>query len=274
VILDTIRLAYPDLTRNQQRIADYISHAYHQVVFMTASQLADHLGMNEATVIRFAQRLGYRGYPQLVAAIQEMVQRELSVVPDGEAAGPASALVILADELETAARLVRSLPAELLDRAAVLLAEARRTYVIGQGVGDALGALLCAGLQQIGCAAMRVPVETQALAGLLQELTKDDVLVCIAMERERTPLPSATLRLAALSGMTTIAIACEALAPCAQAAELALICPRPDPSRPAYAVVAALIDALLRAVSALDPERERQRQARLEETAALLHAQE
>ena len=37
---------------------------------MTASQLADHLGMNEATVIQFAQRLGYRGYPQLVAAIR------------------------------------------------------------------------------------------------------------------------------------------------------------------------------------------------------------
>lgn len=81
MILETIRRVYPELTRSQQLLSDFVAHSYREAAFMTASDLAQRLNLNEATVIRFAQRLGYSGYPELVTALRELVQQELIVAP-------------------------------------------------------------------------------------------------------------------------------------------------------------------------------------------------
>lgn len=45
---------------------------------MTAAALADAVDVDTTTVVRFAQRLGYPGFPELIEDIQEQVKLELS----------------------------------------------------------------------------------------------------------------------------------------------------------------------------------------------------
>ena len=40
---------------------------YYEVSFMTAAQLAYAVGVDTTTVVRFSQRLGYNGYPELLS---------------------------------------------------------------------------------------------------------------------------------------------------------------------------------------------------------------
>ena len=86
MILERIRQHYEELTRSQRRIADFVASSYHEAAFMTASLIAQRMGLNEATVVRFAQRLGYSGYPGMSIEIQDLVQRELGA--DTEVASP------------------------------------------------------------------------------------------------------------------------------------------------------------------------------------------
>ena len=79
MILEKIRQIYPQLTKSQSRLADFIAASYQEAAFMTASRLARRVGVNEATVIRFAQRLDYAGYPDLIQDIQAIVQEELKL---------------------------------------------------------------------------------------------------------------------------------------------------------------------------------------------------
>jgi DNA-binding MurR/RpiR family transcriptional regulator len=271
MILDTIRRLYPDLTPSQRQLSDYIAHSYRDAAFLTASELAERLGLNEATVIRFAQRLGYDGYPELVSAIRELVQRELTVTPDAGEVRSHGALALLAAELENARRLVQSLSPNLVREIAGMLARADSIYVLGEGLGDPFSLLLCGALQAVGRRACHITADPEALSAVLCEVSPDAVLVGISTEGGHGSLVASALRLARQESIGTIAIACDALSPCAQAAEVAMICPQSGQLLlPPITAMAAMIDVLAQALVELDPERVRERRYLIGQTRALI----
>lgn len=56
---------YDNLPKQQKKIADYIISRYDEVVFYSITKLASTLQVSEATVVRFAQNLGHKGFPEL-----------------------------------------------------------------------------------------------------------------------------------------------------------------------------------------------------------------
>ena len=49
---------------------------------MTATELAHQVDVDAATVVRFAQRLGYGGFPDLQNEIKEKVKQDLLIRPE------------------------------------------------------------------------------------------------------------------------------------------------------------------------------------------------
>jgi len=74
---ERIAQQYARLGRNQKRIADFLTQEYREAAFMNGSALSQRLDVDPATVTRFAQRLGYTGYPDLQREVQELVKEEL-----------------------------------------------------------------------------------------------------------------------------------------------------------------------------------------------------
>ena len=66
------------LSKSHKRIAEYIVAHYDKAAFMTASKLGEYVGVSESTVVRFADALGYDGYPQLQKALQELIRHRLT----------------------------------------------------------------------------------------------------------------------------------------------------------------------------------------------------
>ena len=75
MILEKIRQLYPQFTKSQRKLADFIANHYQEAAFMTASELAHALNLDAATVVRFSQFLGYSGFPELQHEIRERVRR-------------------------------------------------------------------------------------------------------------------------------------------------------------------------------------------------------
>lgn len=69
---------YENLSPSYTRTADYILRHYLEVAFMTAAELADKVGTDTTTIVRFAQRLEYPGYPHLLDDIRAHVREEIS----------------------------------------------------------------------------------------------------------------------------------------------------------------------------------------------------
>ncbi len=74
---EIIRSNYGRLSPSYRRVADFLLDNYHEVAFMTATQLAHRVGVDTTTVVHFAQRLGYDGYPELLEEIRHTVRAEM-----------------------------------------------------------------------------------------------------------------------------------------------------------------------------------------------------
>ncbi|MBZ4654491.1 MAG: MurR/RpiR family transcriptional regulator [Peptococcaceae bacterium] len=75
-----IQEKFPSMSSNHRKLAEFILQHYDKAVFLTALELGQTLGMSESTVIRFANMLGYDGYPQLNKALQDMIKNKITTV--------------------------------------------------------------------------------------------------------------------------------------------------------------------------------------------------
>ncbi len=249
MILEKIRQLYPKLTKSQKRLAEYIATSYQEAAFMTASRLAHTVLVNEATVIRFAQRLGYPGYPELAHDLQEMVHSELRArAPTAIADGQEVLLAVLGSELDALQRAVGRITPEFARQVGDLLNHAERVLVVGQGISAPLARLMGASLRELGVRAEDPAADPLSLAVALEGVTAGYMVIGISAAGECWEVANA-LRYANEQGAHTLALASSPIAPVAQAAELAVCCPASDLPMPSVAVIATMIDALIQTVA-------------------------
>ena len=134
-----IRAGRDRMSAIERRIADFLLDNAVLLRDYSSQQLADALGVSQSSVVKFSQKLGYRGYPDLKFSIGESLARgdghENAPSPAEEAVDPHAAL---ADELwqakSRAEAETRSLnPPARIDAIADVLRGADRVFVIGLG---------------------------------------------------------------------------------------------------------------------------------------------
>ncbi|MFP4698154.1 MAG: MurR/RpiR family transcriptional regulator [Eubacteriales bacterium] len=79
-LMKSINENYPKLSKGQKLLANYIMKHYEKAVFLTAAKLGKIVGVSESTVVRFANELGYDGYPKLQRALEELVKNKLTSI--------------------------------------------------------------------------------------------------------------------------------------------------------------------------------------------------
>ena len=77
-LIENIKKIYQKCSKSQKRIADYIFNNYDKAAFMTAAVLAQKADVSESTVVRFASKMGYDGYPKFQKALQELIRNKLT----------------------------------------------------------------------------------------------------------------------------------------------------------------------------------------------------
>ena len=76
-LLKEIENRMSSFSKGQKLIANYIIEHYEKAAYMTAAQLGSLVNVSESTVVRFAIDLGYKGYPEMQLAVQELVKIKL-----------------------------------------------------------------------------------------------------------------------------------------------------------------------------------------------------
>ena len=72
-LIQRIHKSLPKLSKGQKLIANYILNHYEKAVF-NCSKIRFCCRVSESTVVRFANELGYDGYPKLQRALEELVK--------------------------------------------------------------------------------------------------------------------------------------------------------------------------------------------------------
>jgi DNA-binding MurR/RpiR family transcriptional regulator len=76
-----IRQRFDEFSRSQKDVGQYIVDHLDEAAFQTAEELARRASTSSSTVVRFAQALGFEGFPQLQAAARDEYRRVRETAP-------------------------------------------------------------------------------------------------------------------------------------------------------------------------------------------------
>ncbi|MEP6632902.1 MAG: MurR/RpiR family transcriptional regulator [Luteimonas sp.] len=133
-----IRSERDQMSAIERRIADYILDNAHLLRDYSSQQLADALGISQSSVVKFSQKLGFKGYPDLKYSVGEAIARNNNGDEDPRRSPSADdhPHAALAEDLwrhkaraEEETRLIN--PPDSIDAIASAIAGAGRVFVIG-----------------------------------------------------------------------------------------------------------------------------------------------
>lgn len=135
-IMYRIKDNMPKLSKGQKLIASYILEHYEKAIFLTAAKLGAIVGVSESTVVRFANELGYDGYPKFQLALEELVKKKLTAVQRLEVATDhIDQNNVLKKVLQIDEEKIRStreqINPEIFNQAVHCIMEAKTIYVLG-----------------------------------------------------------------------------------------------------------------------------------------------
>jgi DNA-binding MurR/RpiR family transcriptional regulator len=76
-IKEKITSKYNSLPKNQKKIADYFVNNFDNIPFLNVQDLSTATGASVASIVRFSQRSGFKGFSELRDAIAGSLQKEL-----------------------------------------------------------------------------------------------------------------------------------------------------------------------------------------------------
>lgn len=79
-LLKIIQEKQNTFSKGQKQISSFILGHYDKAAYMTAAKLGALVGVSESTVVRFANELGFAGYPELQHSLQEMIRSKLTTI--------------------------------------------------------------------------------------------------------------------------------------------------------------------------------------------------
>lgn len=123
-------------SKGQRRIANYIEEHYEQAAFMTAAKLGEIVSVSESTVVRFATEIGYKGYPYLQKAMQEMIRDKLNSIQRIEVTtdriGDNDVIEsVLNQDIDKIKRTIEEISREDFDNAVEAIINAENVYIFG-----------------------------------------------------------------------------------------------------------------------------------------------
>jgi DNA-binding MurR/RpiR family transcriptional regulator len=208
------------LSPQQRAIADYLVNHLEEVPFLAVPELAELTAVSEATIVRFAQSLGFRGYRDMKI---ELLQLPNSAAPQPrpEPSSPDGQRNVLRSvarlEMDNIRATIDLIAVQTLEHVADLIHHAEHTYVFGMGVSAPLATMARYILTEVGVRCSVLSTDFTSPEEQLFALRTGDLLIGFSLphySRQTLEL----LRGAKERGATTVAITDSLASPAASIA--------------------------------------------------------
>ncbi len=174
---------YDELPKQQKKIADYIISRYDEVVFFSITKLASTLAVSEATVVRFAQNIGHKGFPELKEDLVkyyreyltpgERMKRSIEELPDD----PLLFEAHVNREIKLLQDSISALDNDSFIRAIDSIITADRIFIFGNGGNECLANHLTFRLSRFKLKAHQHSVSGKNLFEKLLHVDKTDLVI-------------------------------------------------------------------------------------------------
>jgi len=185
----------PGLTKSQQRIASYLLASYDEAAFLPVADLAKVLDVSEATLVRFAQAIGYDGFRELRRCLQGLFRAKATPASRlqrtlGELAGSQGHVLtkVLEMEVQYLTEAAHTIDPHDFNQAVELLLGGHRIFVFGSGPSGILADLAELRFRRLGILTIAMTESGRHLLEKLQLLEAGDVVLVTGFHYVRPEL--------------------------------------------------------------------------------------
>jgi DNA-binding MurR/RpiR family transcriptional regulator len=176
---------YQQLTKSEKRIANYLRKNQEESAFLSAGEIADRLGLSEATLVRFARTLGFSSYPAMRTILQEAFRHRVthstrlrSRLDDLREAGDIFDRLVVS-EIDYLTLSLETIERQSLNRAVEMIRSRKRIFIFGVGPSVSLVNLMEIRLGRFGWQIVPLTTAGREMLEPLLLMTDQDLLFVI-----------------------------------------------------------------------------------------------
>lgn len=235
-IIERIRASYPDLTKKQKAIADYLTANPEDICYITLAQLSQNTSACEVTLLRFCQKMGCASFLELKNEFRDYTQTMIRLVSSAHfiapklTTGSASEKEALLSEIFNKdvcalSEYYSNIRLDSITRIADEIRKSRRIYIFAHDLSKIMGRFLESRLKILYFNATLVDLgnleETQYH---LQNLAEGDLAILFSFPRYFFPIGNIARKISG-SGIPILAVTDSDTSPVAKYGDHLLICP-------------------------------------------------
>lgn len=214
-------------SKGQRRIAAYIMVNYDRAAYMTATRLGKVVGVSESTVVRFANELGFTGYPELQEAIRTFAKRKLTslqriTIGDERISKNDVLSAVMESDMANLKSTLTGICAVTFGKIVAKLLKARTIYIIGVRSSSSLSSFLYFYFSLMFPNVKLINTNTGEVIEQLLWANEDDVIIGISFPRYSKRTVDA-MRFASIRKTTCVAITDSEESPIAMFADEVLV---------------------------------------------------
>ena len=182
-IVQIIRERYDSLNSTHQKIADFILQNLEKATFSSLVEISKEIGTSDASIIRFAREIGFKGYQDLRQSLIWYIRR--IIYPSQKPAfhfdenGQSHPLLetVMKKDIDYITKTISKIDTGDFDSLIKFICSAKRIFCMGWGMSSFLAEYLAFNLRFLSYQAIDVIRERRPLVQQLLPMDKNDILI-------------------------------------------------------------------------------------------------
>lgn len=268
-LLRNVSDSYKSFSSGQKKLGDLFFREPTFLAFSSAFEVGKRVQVSESTVIRWTQRLGYKGYTEFQQVIQRKLAQERIEQAQVETSKPLSEQSFLENlldaDISSIVKLKKTMDEEKLLQVVDKISNADHIFVTGNFFDYGLVHWFSSWLNMAIDRTQMIMPEEGEFYSQLAKVKQDDLVIAFVFPRY-TKLLVETLRIAKLQGAEIVILSDSYESPAAELADISLkVSVNSNLTIDSYAAVHALLTSIMRFVYVKDHAKVKDNLSRIEE---------
>jgi DNA-binding MurR/RpiR family transcriptional regulator len=181
---DVIHARYPSLPDNQRKVADFLLQHVREAPLYSVVAIERECGVSKATVVRFAQNLGFSGFLELREILRKGVQSELRLQDHLplliRSNGTETLSAVAHQDVRNINQTINHLDRKTFTEVTQLILKAGQVYTFGLGISSLMSEILSYSLNQVAVRSRPFLHGSQTFVEQLGLVTKKDLLIAFS----------------------------------------------------------------------------------------------
>jgi DNA-binding MurR/RpiR family transcriptional regulator len=184
-IKEKIRSNYQSLPPNQRKLADFFIENFDQVPFYSVHNISEATSMSVASVVRFSQRIGFKGFLEMRNEISGELQEQIknnAIFPlsDDKTLRDDTLTAVANHDIKNISDTLNLINRNNFDKAVKLILSSERVFTTGLGISYLLSEILAYQLKQVAIDAYNFTHNHTSFIEQIPFLKKKDLIIAFS----------------------------------------------------------------------------------------------